>query len=105
MRKIFSVAKNIIKSFFINSFWKSWKVLAIIFLSLAINGILWYIYLLKLRQNPIPFIFSSGLIGLNLILGNFLWNRQPLASYFLLFTGLLVQVLMAVFIRYMMMVF
>jgi len=99
MRNILKVLKQILKDFFINPFWKSWWVLALIVLSLAINGYLWYFYFLKIKENPMPFIFSSGLILLNLILANYLWNRERLASYFLLTVALFVQLLMLIFIK------
>ncbi len=105
MKKIFSFLWGTVKNFFLNSFWRTWPILLIIVLSLALNAILWYIYELKIKQNPLPFFFASGLIILNLILANFLWNKEKLASVFLLSTGLLVQFLMLMFIRYLTMVF
>jgi len=99
MTKAFIVIKQILKDFFINPFWKSWQVLALITLSFAINGFLWYFYFLKIKENPIPFIFSSGLIFLNLVLANYLWNREKLASFFLLAVAFFTQILMLVFIR------
>ena len=65
----------------------------------VINGFLWYFYFLKIKENPNPFIFSSGLIFVNLILANFLWNRERLAGIFLLGVALFTQILMLVFIK------
>jgi len=100
MKKILSILIETLRGFVINPFWKSWQVIIVLVCSLAINGILWYIYQTKIKVNPIPFVFATGLIILNLILGNFLWNREKLASIFLIYTGLFIQILMLIFIRY-----
>ncbi|MCL5407036.1 MAG: hypothetical protein M1429_00875 [Patescibacteria group bacterium] len=105
MKKIYLILKEIIRDFIFNSFWKSWPALLIIASSLILNGILWYIFLSKIKVNFIPFIFASGLIFLNLILGNYLWEKEKIASFFLISVGLFVQVLMLVFIRFLMLVF
>jgi len=104
---LFSLTANLKKFFriFCNSFWKSWPVLVIVLISLVLNLILWYIYKIRIRVNPIPFLFTSGVLGLNIILGNYLWEREKLASFFLISVGLLSQILMLMFIRYLMMVF
>lgn len=105
MKKILSIIWAVLKDFIFNSYWKSWAVLIIVFLSLVINAILWYIFEIRIKQNSLPFFFASGLIILNLILGNYLWEREKLASFFLLLVGLFTQILMLIFIRYLMMVF
>jgi len=99
MRNILKVLKQVLKDFFINPFWKSWWALVLIVVSFAINSFLWYFYFLKIKENPNPFIFSSGLIFLNLVLANYLWNREKLASYFLLTVALFAQILMLIFIK------
>jgi len=99
MRNILKVLKQVLKDFFINPFWKSWWVLVVIVVSFVINSFLWYFYFLKIKENPIPFIFSSGLIFLNLVLANYLWNREKLASFFLLTVALFTQLLMLIFIK------
>jgi len=99
MKKFFPILKKVLKDFFINPFWKSWQVWAMVGGAFAINGFLWYFYLLKIKENPDPFIFSSGLIFVNLILSNFLWNRERLAGIFLLAVALFTQILMLVFIK------
>ncbi len=100
MKKIINIIKEILRGFFLNPFWKSPQIIAVLFFSLAINGILWYIYQTKIKVNTIPFFFATGLVILNIILGNFLWNREKLASLFLIYTGLFIQILMLIFIRY-----
>ena len=74
-------------------------------LSLAACGVLWYIYTSRLRENPIPFIYTTALIILNVVLANFLWNRQRLASFLLIYTALFVQILMLLFVRYLFLAF
>ncbi|MFA6492653.1 MAG: hypothetical protein WCV58_00720 [Patescibacteria group bacterium] len=105
MKKILSILLNILKDFVFNSFWKTLPVIIIVSISLILNAILWYIFEVKIKQNPLPFIFSSGLIFLNLILGNFLWEREKMASYFLISVGFFTQVLMLILIRYLTVVF
>lgn len=105
MKKILAMILGNLKGFLFNVFWLNPSVIIIIFFSLAINGILWYIFQIKVRFNPIPFIFASGLIFLNLILANFLWEKEKIASFILLGTGLFTQILMLLFIRYLMFIF
>jgi len=105
VKKFLNSLLNILKDFIFNSFWKSWPLLVMLFFSLAINAILWYIFQTRIKENAIPFFFASGLILLNLILGNYLWEREKLLSFFLVGIGLFTQILMLVFIRYLMMVF
>ena len=105
MKKIIEIIFTNLKGFFLNSFWQNLKVIIIVAASLAINALLWYIFQIKVRFNPIPFIFASGLIFLNLILANFLWEKEKIASFILLGTGLFTQILMLLFIRYLMFIF
>ncbi len=100
MKNIISIFKGILRGFIFNSFWKSPAVLITLSFSLAINGVLWYIFESKVRQNPILFIFASVLIALNFSLGNFLWNREKLTSFFLVFTCLFIQILTVLFISF-----
>jgi hypothetical protein len=92
--------KQILKDFFINPFWKSWSILIFLILALLANGTLWYIFTTKMKENSNPFIFASGLIALNLILANYLFSREKLASYFLLIIALVVQIFMLAFVKY-----
>ena len=105
MKNILSIIKGMLRGFIINPFWKSPQVLISLVLALATDGVLWYIYTSKLHANPIPFIYASVLIILNFVLANFLWNREKLASFFLIYTALLVQILMLLFIRYLFLAF
>lgn len=105
MNKILEILKGILRGFFFNSFWRTPSILITLGLSLAINGILWYIFESKVRQNPILFVFASILIALNFSLGNFLWNREKLASLFLVFTCLFIQILMILFVSFLFLVF
>ena len=105
MKKILLTIKVIIGDFFINPFWKSWLVLVILFCSLLLNALLWYFFAVRIKGNSLPFLFASGLILLNLILGNYLFNREKLASYILISIGFFTQILMLIFIRYLVMVF
>ncbi|MBM2820836.1 MAG: hypothetical protein HW405_596 [Candidatus Berkelbacteria bacterium] len=105
MKKIFKIILGVLRGFFVNHFWKSIVVLITLGLSLALNGILWYIYVSKIKHEPTPFVFASALIVLNFSLGNFLWNREKLTSYFLIYTCLFIQILMLLLVRYLFLVF
>lgn len=100
MKKIFHIIIAILRGFIVSPFWKHLQVIIVLVLSLVANGILWYIYQTRIRVNPVPFFFATGLVILNLILGNFLWNREKLASSLLIYTGLFIQILMLIFIKY-----
>ena len=105
MKKLIVNIIGIIRDFLKNPFWKSVHILIVFGLSLVICGFLWYIYAIKIRNNPLPFIFISGLLGLNLILSNHLYNKEKLSSFLLLYTALFAQILMVVFLRYLSLTF
>lgn len=105
MKNTLLIIKQIIGDFVFNSFWQAWGVLAIVVVSLALNGVLWYIYETKIKENSLPFIFASGLIILNLILANYLWPREKMAGLILLGVGLFTQLLMLILIRYLTVIF
>ncbi|MGA2667094.1 MAG: hypothetical protein ABSE91_03360 [Patescibacteria group bacterium] len=100
MAKIFSSIQQALKNFFVNPFWRTWSVLVLFFLALVINGILWYIYATRIKQNPNPIIFASGVIVLNAILANYLWNREKMAGIFLLIIMLTIEIFILAFVRY-----
>lgn len=105
MKKILKALLNIFKDLIFNSFWRTRAVLLIVVLSLILNAILWYYFKVRIKENSLPFIFATGLIFLNLLLGNFLWEKEKLASYFLILVGFFIQILMLVFLRFLIMVF
>jgi hypothetical protein len=100
MKKIFKIIWPILRGFFINPFWEKWPIVVGLGLSLAINGILWYIYAIKIKHNPVPIEYASGLIIINLILANYLYLKEKLASIFLIYSALFIQILMLIFIRF-----
>lgn len=105
MKKVFNFILGSLRGFLKNPFWKSIHILIILGLSLAICGFLWYTYATKIKNNPLPFIFTSGLFGLNLILSNYLYNKEKLSSFLLIYTALFAQILMVVFLRYLLLSF
>jgi len=105
MKKIFSIILEILRGFLLNHFWKSYQIIIAIILSLAINGFLWYIYALRIKANPVPFFFATVIVILNLILGNYLYPRERLSSYFLVYTSLFIQILMLIYLRYLLLVY
>jgi len=105
MKKVLSIILEILRGFLINPFWKSYQIIIAVGLSLAINGFLWYIYELRIKVNLVPFFFATTIVILNLILGNYLYPREKLASFFLIFTGLFIQILMLIYLRYLLLVY
>ncbi len=99
--QILKIAKQIIKDFIVNPFWKNWSVLLLIGMILGLNFLLWYTFVLKIKENPNPFILVSGLTVLNIILANYLWNKEKLASFYLLIIILTIAAFMMAFIKYM----
>jgi hypothetical protein len=105
MSNIYSVLKQIIRDFFINHFWKKWQIIVILILTVGLNVFLWYTFETKIKDNSSPFLFSSGVAVINLILANYLFNREKIASYILITIGLSIQILMLLFVRYLIVVF
>jgi len=105
MTKAFIIIKQILKDFFINPFWRTWSILVSIGLSLIANAGLWYIFAIKIKQNPNPFFFATGIILLNIVISNYLFNREKLANYFLLLVALSIQIFMLAFSKYLIIVF
>lgn len=104
MKNILNVLKQVLKDFFINPFWRNWGVLAFVFLSVLGNLFLWYIYISKIKANPNPFILLSGLAVLNICLGNYLFNKEKLAAFFLLVITLTMEIFMLAFAKYLMVI-
>jgi hypothetical protein len=103
--KIINILSQIFRDFLLNSFWKNWLVVVSLSLTVVLNGLLWYEYFVKIKVNPNPFILASGFILIDLVLANYLWNREKLASAFVLVTILIIQIFMLAFSKYLMIIF
>lgn len=102
MKIFFKFIFDRIRNFFVNPFWMSLASLLIVFLTLLLNGLVWYLYI-KQYRNIIgyePISFSSAVFLLNLFLAAIVYKRETLASYILLSTGLTVQIIFIVFLRF-----
>lgn len=100
MKKIFKIILGSLRGFFINPFWKARENIVILFLTLAISAILWYIYAVRIHLFLNYFLFASGLILINTSLANLFYNRERILSLILLLTALFSQILIISFIRF-----
>lgn len=75
-------------------------ILGIIIVSLILNALIWFFYLTKYREivNITPIFYSSAVLVLNLSLGNIVFQKQPLMTYLLLGTGILIQIFIFYFL-------
>ncbi len=122
IRRVFIFLKFLfagIKLFFSNPFWKNKLLSNLIFISLVLNGSLWIYFFQNKKESAYPAILhyniifgidyldeygkiylisSAGLIIIfaNAILGYILYNKEKLATYFLVFNMLIVQIFLIV---------
>ena len=122
MRRIFIFLKFLlsgVKLFFSNSFWKDRLIMNLTVLSLLLNISLWIYFFQNKKESDYPIILHYNLIfgvdylgdyekiylisfiGLililfNSVLGCILYNKEKLASYFLVFNTLVVQIFLIV---------
>jgi len=91
-----------IKEFFINPYWANWTVILLIFLSVLLNGLLWYIWWKKYQDlvGVVPISYSSAVLILNVFLSNLSYRKEALVNFVLLGTGLLVQIIYLIFLRF-----
>ena len=122
IRRIFIFLKFLlsgVKLFFSNSFWKDKLIVNLAVLSLLLNISLWIYFFQNKKESDYPIILHYNLIfgvdclgnyekiylisfvGLillfsNSILGYILYNKEKLASYFLAFNTLVIQIFLIV---------
>ena len=122
VRRIFILLKLLlsgVKLFFSNSFWKNKLIIRLTVLSLLLNISLWFYFFQNKIESDYPIILHYNLIfgvdclgnyekiylisfvGLilllfNSILGYILYNREKLASYFLVFSTFAIQIFLIV---------
>ena len=122
IRRIFIFLKFLlsgVKLFFSNSFWKDKLIVNLTALSLLLNISLWIYFFQNKKESDYPIILHYNLIfgvdclgnyekiyliafiGLillfsNSILGYMLYNKEKLASYFLAFNTLVIQIFLIV---------
>ena len=122
MRRIFILLKFLlsgVKLFFSNSFWKNKLIIRLTVLSLLLNISLWLYFFQNKIESDYPIILHYNLIfgvdclgsyekiylisfvGLilllfNSILGYILYNKEKLASYFLVFSTFVIQIFLIV---------
>ncbi|MCK5084052.1 MAG: hypothetical protein KAQ64_00160 [Candidatus Pacebacteria bacterium] len=122
IRRIFIFLKFLLsgfKIFFSNSFWKDRLIVNLTALSLFLNISLWIYFFQNKKESDYPIILHYNLIfgvdclgdyekiylisfvGLililfNSVLGYILYNKEKLASYFLAFNTLIIQIFLIV---------
>lgn len=67
-------------------------------IALAVNAIIWGIWWWKIKSDPNPFIFASGILFVNLFLANYLARKQLLSAYFISSVTIFIQVLTFIFL-------
>ncbi|MGP8321209.1 MAG: hypothetical protein ACT6FE_02650 [Methanosarcinaceae archaeon] len=122
IRRVFIFLKFVlsgIKIFFSNLFWKNKTVVNCISLSLFLNLSLWIYFFQNKKTGDYPIILHYNIISgvdylgvyekiylipfvglllilFNSILGYFLYNKEKLASYFLVFNTFVIQIFLVV---------
>ena len=101
MNNIFLFFKNQFLFFAVNPFWKKWPILVIIAVSIAINIFIWYEYLKHYREivNLTPMGYASAVLLLDIILADISYPRKDIAAYFLVGTGLLIQLFFLYYLK------
>lgn len=100
--KIFKYVWQKIKEFILNPFWLNWASILLIVLTLALNGLIWYFWA-KYYQDLIgivPISYSSAVLFLNIFLGNLTYRKETLVTFILLGTGLIIQIVYLIFLRF-----
>jgi len=101
MKKIIKFILPQLKYFFLNPFWTSWINIVILVISLALNGLIWYLYLGKYHEiiNLTPIGYSSGVLLLNLFLAAVIYPKQKMISFIFLGTSLLIEIFILFLIK------
>jgi len=101
MKKFFSYLLSQIKYFIINPFWKQIPILILIFLTIILNGLIWFLYITRYREilDYTPIIYSSTVLILNLLLSNIIFQKKSLFAYIFLVIALIIQLFFLYFLQ------
>lgn len=69
-------------------------------IALGLNVLIWLIWWFKVKSDPNPFFFASGVLAVNFVLSGFLIHKQLLSAYFIMGTTIAIQVLTFIFLAY-----
>lgn len=102
MKKILQYIIQQIKAFIINPFWLNGGAILLIILTLAVNALVWYLWIKKYQDliGVVPISYSSAVIVLNIFLGNLTYRKETLVTFILLGTGLIIQIIYLIFLRF-----
>lgn len=102
MKKFFQTIWLQIKYFFVNPFWVQKMVILLVTITLVLNGSIWYLYLKKYTGliGFVPISYSSAVLLLNIFLAAIIYRKETLVSFVLLGTGLTIQIIYLIFLRF-----
>ena len=91
-----------IKYFIVNPLWISKVGLPLILVSLSLNGLIWYMYIKGYKDliGLVPISYSLAALILNIFLANILYRKEILISIILLSSGLLIQIIYLIFLKF-----
>lgn len=102
MKNFFKKIWAQVKYFVVNPFWGNKYSILIIILTLALNGLVWYFYIRKYSViiGVVPISYSSAVVILNIFLAGVIYRKEIAASYILLGTGIFIQIIYLVFLKF-----
>jgi len=91
-----------VKYFIVNPFWVNKFNIILIILTAIANVFIWYLYLRKYGNliGILPISYSSAVVVLNVFLAAIIYRKELAASYILLGTGIFIQVVYIVFLKF-----
>lgn len=106
-------------NFLISKFFRDKVILSFLISTFILNGIIWFLWIWRLKgigypiYAPFSFFnlgnqyqfwlipsFGLGILILNWLLGQISYNKVKLASYFLIGTAAFIQILILIFLRF-----
>ena len=117
---MFSKIWDFIKfNFLISKFFRDRIILSFLISAIILNGLIWFLWSWRLKgigypiYTPFSFLklssvyqfwflpsFGLGILILNWLLGQMIYKKENLASYFLIATAAFIQILILIFLRF-----
>jgi len=90
-----------IKYFFTNPFWRSIPVVILLVLAIVLNCLIWFFYSRYGRDmmSVVSVGYSSGVVILNLFLGNLVYDKEEIISLIIVGIAVLIQIAFLVFLK------
>jgi hypothetical protein len=102
MKNFFKTIWPQIKYFIVNPFWINKFNIILITLTIVANFFIWYLYLKKYGNliGIVPISYSTAVVMLNIFLSAIIYRKELAASFILLGTGIFIQVVYLVFLKF-----